>query len=501
MKTIILAVFASTTLLSQTCTTTISTGANVANTVAAAANGSTVCLNNGDYGTVNLFDISRSGMVTIRSTNGIGATITPMVGNSDNMIFKSLTLEGMLINNCSRNIEVRDSTFVEDEPGLRITNNGYGCPANDHGYVIDNTIFHRVQQNTNEGRLSLVAVQGATITNNTFSGVPTTIPSDGIQISGGTDVLIQNNVFQDILQADCGATHCDNLQLVGTDSVTITENFFINGDTFIMAPDGSTNSVVTNNVFDGDGVSYIDKVQFGTAINPIFRHNTITNCRVSFDSKTGEPASSGVQSQNNILINGSSFKTTNGNGCTSCTFTFNLYDSGGIGSNNISGTPTFTGGSTPSTWAGWELTSLSLGFEDGNDGFDMGTLYYGDGVASPSSPTVTTSAASSITSNTATGNGSVSSDGGATITGRGVCWSTSSNPTTGGTCNTAAGTTGSFSASMTGLSTSTLYHYRAYATNSVGTSYGSDTTFTTSGVTPPTRLRGVVVSTGSSSLK
>jgi fibronectin-binding autotransporter adhesin len=97
-------------------------------------------------------------------------------------------------------------------------------------------------------------------------------------------------------------------------------------------------------------------------------------------------------------------------------------------------------------------------------------------------PTVTTTAAGSITGISASSGGNVTSDGGASVTARGVVWSTSSNPTTGANLGiTSDGTgTGSFSSSLTGLSTSTTYHIRAYATNSAGTSYGSDVSFTTS---------------------
>jgi len=101
---------------------------------------------------------------------------------------------------------------------------------------------------------------------------------------------------------------------------------------------------------------------------------------------------------------------------------------------------------------------------------------YGD----PYAPTVTTQSVTTIASTTATGRGNVTSDGGATVTERGVCWSTSSTPTTAGSKATASGTTGAFTASITGLSPSTLYYVRAYAINSVGTSYGSQVTFTTS---------------------
>jgi len=94
-------------------------------------------------------------------------------------------------------------------------------------------------------------------------------------------------------------------------------------------------------------------------------------------------------------------------------------------------------------------------------------------------PTVTTSAVGSITSSSAIGGGNVTSDGGDAITERGVCWGLSVNPVATGSHNTASGTTGQFTANITGLSSNTLYHVRAYAKNSVGTSYGNDITFTT----------------------
>ncbi|MGI9118213.1 MAG: 6-bladed beta-propeller [Minisyncoccia bacterium] len=46
--------------------------------------------------------------------------------------------------------------------------------------------------------------------------------------------------------------------------------------------------------------------------------------------------------------------------------------------------------------------------------------------------------------------------------------------------------TGSYSENITGLDYSTTYHFRAYATNAVGTTYGADQTFTTSAGEPST---------------
>jgi len=101
--------------------------------------------------------------------------------------------------------------------------------------------------------------------------------------------------------------------------------------------------------------------------------------------------------------------------------------------------------------------------------------------------TLTTTAATAIAGTTATSGGNISSDGGSTVIARGVCWSTSSGATIALSTKTSDGTgTGSFTSSITGLSGSTLYYVRAYATNSVGTAYGNEITFTTSAVSANT---------------
>lgn len=155
-------------------------------------------------------------------------------------------------------------------------------------------------------------------------------------------------------------------------------------------------------------------------------------------------------------------------------------------------TDTFTSfGSSVDLWGTtWTATDINdpgfgVGLSAFNGSLTSNTLYI-DNIRisvnytpSPVAPTVTTQAANSITQTTATGNGNVTSDGGATITQRGVCWNTTGTPTTSDSTATSAGTTGAFTASMTGLSPNTLYYVRAYAINSVGTSYGSQVTFTT----------------------
>ena len=71
----------------------------------------------------------------------------------------------------------------------------------------------------------------------------------------------------------------------------------------------------------------------------------------------------------------------------------------------------------------------------------------------------------------------VTSDGGSPITSRGFYYGTSPSPTTNQIL--VSGTTGAMSTSLTGLAASTLYYYRAFATNSNGTTFLGDGVFTT----------------------
>jgi uncharacterized protein (TIGR02145 family) len=95
-------------------------------------------------------------------------------------------------------------------------------------------------------------------------------------------------------------------------------------------------------------------------------------------------------------------------------------------------------------------------------------------------PSVTTLNISEITSSSAVSGGDVISDGGASVTARGVCWSTSPNPTISDGFTIDGAGMGSYSSSIVGLSCGATYYVRAYATNSAGTTYGSQESFNTS---------------------
>jgi gliding motility-associated-like protein len=99
-------------------------------------------------------------------------------------------------------------------------------------------------------------------------------------------------------------------------------------------------------------------------------------------------------------------------------------------------------------------------------------------------PSLTTTAASNITIFTANSGGNITDDGGSAITTSGVCWSTSVNPTIANSVTTNGTASGSYVSSLTGLLPSTTYYVRAYATNTVGTGYGNEISFTTPAPVP-----------------
>ena len=94
-------------------------------------------------------------------------------------------------------------------------------------------------------------------------------------------------------------------------------------------------------------------------------------------------------------------------------------------------------------------------------------------------PTITTTTISNITDSSAVGGGNITDDGGAIVSTRGICWSTSHNPTTNNYHTIDGGDIGNFISNLTNLISNTTYYVRSYATNTAGTTYGNEVSFTT----------------------
>jgi hypothetical protein len=127
-----------------------------------------------------------------------------------------------------------------------------------------------------------------------------------------------------------------------------------------------------------------------------------------------------------------------------------------------------------------DITVDEIQFES-TDFFQFSFDSFRGDISVPSDPpTVTTAPPTSIGTTSATLGGNVTNDGGADVFDRGIVYSTNLNPTTDDNVVQIGSGTGSFSQNVTGLSPGTTYYVRAYATNSEGTSYGSEESFTTS---------------------
>ncbi|MGD9978540.1 MAG: DNA/RNA non-specific endonuclease [Bacteroidales bacterium] len=187
-------------------------------------------------------------------------------------------------------------------------------------------------------------------------------------------------------------------------------------------------------------------------------------------SAVSEVTSTSAVSGGNVIDDGGSSITTRGV-CWSTQENPTVSDSK---TDNGSGTGDFTS----------QLTALSAGETYHVRAYainSVGTAYGNDVsfTASSELPSVTTSAVSDITSTSAVSGGNVIDDGGSSITARGVCWSTTTGTTISDSKTVDGSGMGTFSSNLSGLSSGTTYYVRSYATNSAGTAYGEELSFTT----------------------
>jgi len=380
------------------CTQTLSPGVNLASAVSSASAGSTICLNSGNYGISSFTNIVKTSDVTVQSVSGNTASLSLNINGSNHLKFQNLTISELEIaGGATKNITISNSTFT----GQAVLQMDGNYNAN---ILIDSSTFDGISvcSNCYEGRLEVIGgtaiggsyqPAGVTISNNHFGNAG---ESDGIQLSAYGVIVGPGNVFDGIIQGNYGR-HVDAIQGYGQSHTTITGNYFINNSIQIMMPDGGDTEIITNNVFIASSSN--NGIQLGTHSNDSFIHNTVKNITVNMDKKVENSTSSQNNvARNNIMIN-SDFKTVDSAGnaaCNNCTFDNNLFNSSGNakGTNNIIGTPTFVGGTSPTTQSGYQLTSSSLGYRTATDGNDMGSLIAG--TTAPPAPTTSPAAPTNL---------------------------------------------------------------------------------------------------------
>lgn len=124
--------------------------------------------------------------------------------------------------------------------------------------------------------------------------------------------------------------------------------------------------------------------------------------------------------------------------------------------------------------------------------YDSDSSYYSDSYSQDSAttygpPTVITNSATNVKEATATIGGNISQTNGANATNRGLEWDTDSGSPYANDWNEDGDFgTGPYTHNLTLLTQGELYYFRAYATNTYGTGYGSEDTFLTKPIGPNT---------------
>jgi hypothetical protein len=186
------------------------------------------------------------------------------------------------------------------------------------------------------------------------------------------------NEIENIQQSNCPG-HCDGFQdKGGSVNQVIDGNYFHNVVNCGLTNDGTFNMTYKNNVcipssesiyamqWTGNGMTFIHNTIIGNSNTPILIGNTSSGQSTNFIEK------------DNIFSGGGQFVLNPGQtiGGTGWQDDYNLCNpacSGGTGlTHNITGSPTFSGGSSPTTYAGFALTGGSLGHLAADDGTDIG---------------------------------------------------------------------------------------------------------------------------------
>lgn len=360
-----------------------------------------------------------------------------------------------------------------------------------------------------------------TIPNVIFPSFSAGTPPYQVQISGDINPTIQNvgseahidfNQYEQLNLTVSASTSNLDLSITGSPSVTtlipnntyipattIDFEFKVFGDNMILtsAPDANSFSPVIPDPADLDFIYSLNSINTVLVPEslPVLEHYSITG-QVLIDGTTAISKVHDLDIDNHIttisLPTIVTSSVTNIGGSTATSGGESITDgNGAISSKGIQWSEfadfsTILGANDEGTGTA-NFSSIMTGLVSGNTYYVRAYAQNEAGVAygqvesfqSSGAPTLSTVAISAISWDSATSGGENISDNGSSIVSKGIQWSTSSSFTTiEGSTNDGSGTA-NFVSNLTGLTETTTYYVRAYATNAVGTGYGQTETFQT----------------------
>jgi uncharacterized protein (TIGR02145 family) len=160
---------------------------------------------------------------------------------------------------------------------------------------------------------------------------------------------------------------------------------------------------------------------------------------------------------------------------------------------NTSGNPTVNSNRVPSGSGTGVYTATLTGLNAGSNYYVRAYAINNFGISyGVEIPFTTLFGLATLTTNnviaqitTASSGGDITENGGSIVTVRGLVWNSTGTPTIADNKTTDGSGIGSYVSNLTALIPSTTYYVRAYATNSTGTAYGNEQTFTTTATSQP----------------
>ena len=315
---------------------------------------------------------------------------------------------------------------------------------------------------------------------------------DGIQAASSLNLSVHHNIVQ--FDSESGVTSQMSGILIGGGSQgDCYDNYIEYGKGDGIENLGLGGYKIYNNVIVNAGLTYYPGNQsypkYGIYTNDCsaiqgsefdLMFNTIINPKTSGMKFASNKATASVIENNAIINPGQAGSYIINAGAPSITIR-NNYTSATIGPALFADTTYMTLTGSPLINAGYPETKgiISDKFANARSQGSAPDCGVHESPGATVIPTVTTNTVTSVTQTTAVSGGNVTSTGGGNVTARGVCWGTASCPVVTGN-HTSDGTgAGTFVSNIAGLTAGTLYYVRSYATNSAGTAYGNELTFTT----------------------